>query len=141
MQSLSVLPGGGSHGDAGAINDVGEIAGDSDAADGKIHPVYYDRDHNIHLLDTPNGLGGVACGINNQGQLVGIYEVGGGLEHACLWDQKHRPHDLTTLLPKDSGWVLLEARSINDKGQVVGNGIHAGKIHAFLMTLRQPDTP
>ena len=42
--------------------------------------------------------------------------------------------DLNALLPAGSGWVLSEARAINAKGQIAGNGTLHGRPHAFLLT-------
>ena len=42
--------------------------------------------------------------------------------------------DLNRLIPRGSGWTLGDARAINDKGQIVGDGQHDGKQRAFLLT-------
>ena len=42
--------------------------------------------------------------------------------------------DLNALIPAHSGWILEEARSINDAGQIVGQGLHHGQERAFLLT-------
>jgi hypothetical protein len=42
--------------------------------------------------------------------------------------------DLNTLIPRNSGWELTSAKSINDAGQIVGNGVINGQNHAFLAT-------
>jgi probable HAF family extracellular repeat protein len=42
--------------------------------------------------------------------------------------------DLNNLTPPDSGWLLTEAKDINDAGQIVGIGIVDGRQHAFLLT-------
>jgi hypothetical protein len=42
--------------------------------------------------------------------------------------------DLNDLIPTNSGWELIEARSINAAGQIVGWGMHAGRTNAFLLT-------
>jgi hypothetical protein len=42
--------------------------------------------------------------------------------------------NLNDLLINDSGWTLNEATAINDKGQIVGNGVHNGNKCAFLLT-------
>ena len=41
--------------------------------------------------------------------------------------------NLNELIPRDSGWVLLEANGINDFGQIVGKGRIGGKTRAFLL--------
>ncbi|HEY3701676.1 MAG TPA: hypothetical protein VGL32_05420, partial [Acidimicrobiales bacterium] len=42
--------------------------------------------------------------------------------------------DLNSLIPAGSGWVLDQARAINDAGQIVGWGTINGHEHAFLLT-------
>jgi probable HAF family extracellular repeat protein len=41
--------------------------------------------------------------------------------------------DLNRLLPPDSGWLLLEARGINNRGDIVGVGMRNGSRRAFLL--------
>lgn len=42
-------------------------------------------------------------------------------------------YDLNQLLPARSGWTIGTASAINDKGWIVGNGTHNGKVRAFLL--------
>ena len=41
--------------------------------------------------------------------------------------------DLNDLIPPNSGWVLKEARDINNSGDIVGYGSINGVNHAFLL--------
>jgi len=41
---------------------------------------------------------------------------------------------LSTLIPSGSGWTLQQANGINDRGQIVGAGLHNGTLHAYLLT-------
>jgi len=43
-------------------------------------------------------------------------------------------YDLNTLIPANSGWVLIAASHINDAGQIVGVGLLNGNLHGFLLT-------
>jgi len=54
-------------------------------------------------------------------------------QHAVLWSGG-KVMDLNALVAVNSGWVLEDARSINDAGQIVGRGAYRGKEHAFLLT-------
>jgi probable HAF family extracellular repeat protein len=78
-----------------------------------------------------------AISINNTDQVVGYSQTipgpGRGEFHAVLWD-KGSIKDLNNLIPPNSGWELKEARSINDRGQIVGSGKINGHNHAFLLT-------
>ena len=40
-------------------------------------------------------------------------------------------HDLNTGLPASSGWILEEARAINNHGQITGYGLFHDKERAF----------
>ena len=42
--------------------------------------------------------------------------------------------DLNTLIPAGSGWTLEQANGINDRGQIVGAGLHNGALHAYVLT-------
>jgi probable HAF family extracellular repeat protein len=42
--------------------------------------------------------------------------------------------DLNDLIPKDSPWMLQSAAGINDSGQIAGQGLIHGEVHAFLAT-------
>jgi len=41
--------------------------------------------------------------------------------------------DLNSLLPADSGWHLIEARGINNRGMIVGTATINGEVRAFLL--------
>lgn len=75
-------------------------------------------------------VGAAAYDINRIGQIVG--SVGG---KAFVW-QDGQLKDLNTAITPGSGWVLEEARAINDAGQIVGSGTVGGLRHAFLLTPR-----
>ena len=49
--------------------------------------------------------------------------------------------DLNTLIDPASGWVLEEARDINEPGQIVGWGMHNGQPRAYLLTKLEPNKP
>jgi hypothetical protein len=46
--------------------------------------------------------------------------------------------DLNTLIPSDSGWELVLAWDINDRGEIVGFGQHDGKFLGFFTSLLTP---
>jgi hypothetical protein len=47
--------------------------------------------------------------------------------------------DLQSILPPGSGWTLTTANALNDTGQIVGQGQVAGHVHAYLLTLPEPN--
>jgi probable HAF family extracellular repeat protein len=90
----------------------------------------------IELEIFPGDPLGFAEQINNRGQIVGA--SGQGLtdvthSHSLLWENGTMIN-LQTQIPADSGWVLQQAYSINDRGQIGGFGLHNGQIRAYLLT-------
>src|SRR5205814_8120026 len=70
-------------------------------------------------------------GINDVREVVGSSFLTGNTDfHAFLYSGG-KMFDLNNALPKNSGWVLYSANSINDAGQVVGWGIFHGQQRAF----------
>jgi probable HAF family extracellular repeat protein len=94
-------------------------------------------------LGTLGGNTSEAMAINRTGQVVGVSQIAGGGtfdNHAFIWEGGVM-YDLNALIPADSGWVLLRARDINDRGQIVGSGKIGGVSHAFLLTpVPEPST-
>ena len=88
-----------------------------------------------------------AKGLNNQGDIVGQssreastfqlflqrYTGRDDSQIACLW-RNGKVQDLNMLIPTDADWTLLGAQGINDRGQMVGYGLHHGQGRAFLLT-------
>jgi probable HAF family extracellular repeat protein len=73
-----------------------------------------------------------AHGINNGDEVVGSSDTSDGGQHAFLYSDGVMS-DLNSLIPANSGWVLLEAQDINDNGHIVGTGFKDGSPHAFLL--------
>ena len=73
--------------------------------------------------------------INDDDVVVGKATSSSGKPTAFLW-QSHRLMDMNSLITSDTGWTLTDAKGINNKGQIVGQGMYDGKRHAFLLTPR-----
>jgi probable HAF family extracellular repeat protein len=141
--ALTILPtlSGAPAGDAGAtaINISGQIVGWSGIAgsSGAQHAALWSGGA-VTDLGTIAGIAyDQANAINAAGQIVGtadprcepcvnpvawLREPGGALT------------DLNTLIPAGSGWTLEQANGINDRGRIVGAGLHNGALHAYLLT-------
>lgn len=88
-------------------------------------------------LGSLGGWSTIALGMNNHDQVVGISETKRGKDRAFIWDFEQGMRDLTTLIPKDSGWkVLDDAVEINNSGCIIGMGQYYGAYHHFLLIPR-----
>jgi probable HAF family extracellular repeat protein len=138
MQDIGSL---GGFSTAFAINNAGQIVGES-LAGGNTHAFLFVAGK-MTDLGTVNGGNSSARAINNAGQIVGFTSNPGAPilfppqdNHAMIFTESdNKMRDLNTLIPANSGWVLLSANGINDSGQIVGEGIHNGNSgSAFLLT-------
>ncbi len=117
-----------------SINAAGHAAGSR---------IYVDAQGNINALPVfwdgaafhPIGTGLSAHGINNQDEVVGETWLTGlvGQSGGFLYS-KGTLTELRTLVDPALGWQIDHARSINDAGQIVGDGLHNGVRHAYLLT-------
>ncbi len=142
------------------INDNGEVVGIV-ISHGPIyvHAALWSGGHFTDLGVLPGDMSSVAEGLNNHSEIVGqshrnnsssvsrFIERHAGSSNFWqrYWDrttiterafvcQNGRMQDLNTLIPKDVDWVLEDAESVNDRGQIVGYGLHHGQKRAFLLT-------
>jgi probable HAF family extracellular repeat protein len=132
--NLQPLPGG-KNSEGIWLTDSGVIAGLSTSAK---YPngvsVYWDAT-GIHSIGTLTGGTSSSPGyISNKLEILGQSTVAGGGNHAYIWTKAKRMRDLNNMIPKNSGWVLVHASSINTAGQIVGYGTINGEGHGFLLT-------
>jgi uncharacterized membrane protein len=73
--------------------------------------------------------GATSIAINDRTQVVGW----GNDRGSFLWQNGHA-YDLAALLPTNSGWTGLQPSAINNRGQIVGDGIFQGRERGFVMT-------
>lgn len=78
-------------------------------------------------------------GINRHGDVAGMARLytspNGNMDRATVY-RNGRMWDLNDCIPMGSGWVLHRAWGINDRGQIVGQGMNLanGQLRAFLLT-------
>jgi probable HAF family extracellular repeat protein len=134
MQDLGTL--GGANSLACRVSDTGTVVGCAETGEGDTRHAFVWQNGAMRDLGTLPGLPcSVACGVNASGQIVGYAEPtpDSNEKRAVLW-RGGAALDLNTLLPANSGWVLVEARAVNDRGQIVGSGMWNGRTRAFLLT-------
>ena len=93
----------------------------------------------VDIGTLPGYQNSVATAINGAGQVVGYAWLpvndADPIRTPYLYD--HRTGvmtDLNLLIPQDSGWQLVDAFDISDAGQIVGQGLIDGEMHAFVLT-------
>jgi probable HAF family extracellular repeat protein len=119
-----------------AINDAGQVAGRSELSTIGQHAFRsFPNGGPLLNLGTLGGSSSSARGINNSGTVVGESLLGdNSTQHAFLYTTETGMLDLNAHLPAGSGWVLTEARAINDRGQITGVGMFGGRTRGFLLT-------
>jgi probable HAF family extracellular repeat protein len=134
MNNLGSL--GGNQSAAFGINQARQIVGCSTTGYELTRRAFIYQNSAMTALDTLGGDDACAYGINRSGWAVGYSTtLGEEFTRAFVFDGT-QVIDLNTRLDARSGkgWVLLEARAINDKGRIVGTGLHKGATRAFLLT-------
>jgi len=141
--------------EARAVNNHGDIAGGCDFYDPGASAREYSEFRATQWVNTPGGyeradLGlaspthniSVATDINDQGLVVGasgFVDFGNeGYEtfyRAILWGPGEPALDLNDLLPVGSPWELWAANSINEQGQICGEGMLDGITRGFVLDL------
>jgi probable HAF family extracellular repeat protein len=130
-------------GNATAINDAGEVVGVACSPTGFFATLWKSG-----VLTNLGTVVGDTCSesydINSQGQLVGESGDCHGivLGHAWLWENGGPMIDLNTLIPPGSGIQLTHSVSINDRGEISGDGVlPTGDHRAFVLIPCDEDHP
>jgi len=125
------------HSSAYGINNRGEFVGQACA-----RAFLSTRGRVTYLPILPGDRYSYALSINERGQIVGWSrnlwdhpKDAEEVQRAVLWELG-TIYDLNALIPRDSGWQLQEATDINERGQIVGYGLHQGVQRAFLLEPR-----
>jgi probable HAF family extracellular repeat protein len=131
-QDLGTFGGGVGGSGASAINDAGQVVINTNT-----YGSYWSTSiwSNGSLQNLPNlgNNGAVGGAINSSGLVVGTALGVDGNSHAVLW-QNGEIIDLNSFV-EGTGWTLLNAIDINDKGQIVGTALNStNTFTAFLLT-------
>ena len=120
---------------AGNINNRGDVAGTSAFPDGTVHSYLWTKAKGMRDLGgLPGAVITVApcCNtINDENEIVGLWLDDMFNVSAFRWKDGVM-RDLNDLIGKDSPWQLLFAQSLNNAGEIVGQGVINGELHAFL---------
>jgi probable HAF family extracellular repeat protein len=121
-----------------AVNNAGTVTGFSvvSMSPGESHAFRWTAELGMEDLGVlPGGHFSSGQGIDRHGTIVGRSSTADG-GHAFIVHPGHPMVDLNTQMDPatGAGWVLVAAWAINDKGQIVGNGTHDGRLAAFRLT-------
>ncbi len=111
-----------------SINKDGIIVGSDSVT---LHAFVYRNSGLADLGTLPGDTVSVANAINDAGE-IGGWSSNGSVQRAVMW-QNGQIIDLNSVLPSNSGWTLISATGINNRGDIVGTGMHNGVMRAFLL--------
>jgi probable HAF family extracellular repeat protein len=114
------------------LNDPGDVVGNGTISADLAGALLWEEDR-ITGLSSSEVAFSFASEVNNVGQAVG-YASGNGRAYAVVWDKVLGPRHLEELITPDAGWLLEQATSINDRGQIVGYGLLNDQVRGFLLT-------
>jgi probable HAF family extracellular repeat protein len=144
MQDLGTLGGISSNG--WALNDLGQVVGDSTLTTGERHPFLYENGV-MQDLGTLGGHAAQAFDINDAGMVVGLSYLSGNFTTPVgflYYDGSMRNlNDLSTL---DVGWIITQATGINESGQIAATAClnpqlcHAVRLDPIGATVPEPTT-
>lgn len=99
------------------------------------HAFLWDREHGVIDLGVlPGQTNSAAQAVNSRDEVVGYSALFFTGAYPFLWTRRTGMVNLNTLIDSSSGWVLIDASGINDKGQITGFGTLNGQQHGFVLT-------
>ena len=125
---------------ASSLNALGHVVGHGSHTGADARPFLW-RDGDWIDLGTLGGDGGNAIALNGADQVVGGSSNYQGELRAFLWEDGVM-QDLNDLIPPEAEWVLEDAVSINEAGQIVGTGLcRDAKVRELEQVLGPSDDP
>jgi probable HAF family extracellular repeat protein len=126
---------GGNNSGANWINNAGQVVGTADLADGTHHAFIWRKGTMTDLGTIANDPCSDGFYLNALGQAIGIStDCNGTILHTFLWENGSMV-DLSAQVLPGSGFTDVEPVVINDRGEIVGNGLlTSGDLHAVILT-------
>lgn len=141
-EGMHPLPGADDPAEPRDINDAGDVTGMFDGRRG-FEACLWSLGQLVEM-GTLGGTTSQGLAINRHGQVVGYAHDAEGQSRAFLW-HGCQMLDLNTLLTSNPGWLLTSAEDINDRGEIVGEGLRTdglGDRHRRAFLLRpSADSP
>lgn len=116
-----------------AINTSGQVVGHAKLPGGDERAFLFSHGKMKNLGTLPGGTQSFAYAIDDRERVVGASDAKDSPLRAFIYSDGVM-QDLNKLIPSDSGWLLTEAKGINESGQIVGYGFLDGERRAFLLT-------
>ncbi len=121
-----------------AINTHGQVVGYAELPGGDQRAFIYAHGKIKNLGTLAGGTQSFAYDIDERGRVVGASDAKDSPLRAFIYNAGLM-QDLNELIPAESGWLLTEAKGINESGQIVGYGFIDGERRAFLLTPVKPN--
>jgi len=116
-----------------ALNDVGQAAGVwLNPGTGRIE-AFLEENGQRTSLGTLGGSFSIARGINNRGEVVGGSLTTGDENFHGFVYRNNQLHDLNAMLEPGTGWELVQALAINNRGEILGLGAREGEDRIVLL--------
>jgi probable HAF family extracellular repeat protein len=132
LGSLGAVASGGGN-TALIVNNAGEVVGVSGTSDGSFHAFFWTREHGMQDVGTlPGDAASVALSVNDAGVITGI-SFAPSFSPRAFVTINGVPTDLNSLTGKSNTLSLLDACSINDRGEIVGFAVDSsGALHGYV---------
>ena len=120
-----------------ALNDLGHRAGVSrNQETGRIE-AFVEGHGPRRMLGTLGGSFSIARGMNNRGEVVGGSLGTDDTDFCGFLYRNGQLHNLNDLLKPESGWEVIQAVAINDRGEILGIGSNRGSDRIILLRPRK----